>query len=82
MAVKQLSDGGSSGASLGQSATDKVAFHGATPVVQAATLTAPAATAATNSTPYGFSQAQADAVIAWIRAADTALKAKGLFAIS
>lgn len=77
MAVKQLSDGGSEGTVLGQSG-DKVAFFGATPSVKDTGFTAPAATAATNSTPYGFSQAQADAIVAWIRAADTALKAKGL----
>jgi hypothetical protein len=42
-----------------------------------ATLVAPAATAATNSSPYGFSQAQADAIVTWIRAADAQLKALG-----
>lgn len=40
MAVKQLSDGGSAGVSLGQSATDKVGFYGATPVVRGAAVTA------------------------------------------
>jgi len=40
-------------------------------------LVAPAATAATNSTPYGYSQAQADAIVTWIRAADAYLKALG-----
>ncbi|TPK18068.1 hypothetical protein [Mesorhizobium sp. B2-5-7] len=44
---------------------------------QASALTPPAATAATNSSPYGFSQAQADAIVTWIRAADAALKALG-----
>jgi len=77
MAVKQLSDGGSEGVVLGQSG-DKVAFFDATPSVKATGFTAPAATAATNSTPYGFSQAQADAIVTWIRAADAELKAKGL----
>lgn len=43
-----------------------------------ATLVAPAATAATNSSPYGFSQAQADAIVTWIRAADAQLKALGI----
>jgi hypothetical protein len=47
---------------------------------QTAALTPPAATAATNSTPYGFSQAQADALITWARAADAALKAAGITA--
>jgi hypothetical protein len=42
------------------------------------TLVAPAATAATNATPYGFAQAQADAIVTWIRAADAQLKALGV----
>lgn len=78
MTLKQVSDGGADGLSLGQSATDKVGFYGATPAVQIPATTAPAATAATSSTPYGFSQAQADAVITWIRTVDAALKARGL----
>lgn len=71
--VKELTDGGPSGARLGQSATDLVGFYGATPVDQPAALTAqlttltPAdaegtpdyATAAiTNSSPFGFASAQ------------------------
>jgi hypothetical protein len=34
-AVKQLSDGNSQGTSLGQSATDKISFYNATPLVKA-----------------------------------------------
>lgn len=78
MAAKQLSDGSADGVSLGQSSTDKVSLFGATPVVQPSALTAPAATAATSSTPYGYSQAQADAVITWIRAADVLIKNLGI----
>jgi hypothetical protein len=33
--VKQLSDGGSDGCCMGQSAADKIGFYGATPVAQA-----------------------------------------------
>lgn len=80
MAVTNLSNANSDGALLGQSASDKVGFHGATPIVQMTVTTAPAATAATNSSPYGFSQAQADALITWVRAVDAHLKAKGLIA--
>lgn len=80
MAVEYLGTGNDDGVVLGRSATDLIAFFNATPVDQPATLTAPAATAATNSTPYGFSQAQADAIVTWIRAADTALKELGLIA--
>jgi len=36
MALKELSDGGADGTRLGQSAADKVALYGATPVVQRA----------------------------------------------
>lgn len=36
MAVKQLSDGGTDGACLGQSVSDLVAFYGTTPVSQRA----------------------------------------------
>lgn len=42
------------------------------------TLVAPASTAATNSTPYGYSQTQADAIITWIRALDAQLKLLGI----
>jgi len=45
---------------------------GATSVVK------PAATAATNSTPYGYGQTQADAVVAWIRKVHDALVQKGI----
>lgn len=82
MAAKQLSDGGSAGTLLGQTATDLVGFYGGTPAVQIPVTTAPAATAATSSTPYGYSQAQADAILTWVRTVDAALKARGLIASS
>lgn len=80
MAVDYLGDNGPDGMCLGTSATELVAFHGSAPIVQMSVTTAPAATAATNSTPYGYSQAQADAIITWIRAVDAHLKLKGLIA--
>lgn len=73
MAIKELSDGGADGVRLGQSATDLVGFHGATPSDQRAALTAQLTTltpadaegtpdyaiaAITNSTAYGFASAQ------------------------
>lgn len=48
MAVKELSDKGVDGTRLGQSATDLIGFHGATPSDQRAVLTV--ATAATIGT--------------------------------
>ena len=56
----------------------KIAFLGAAPSVVTTGFVAPAATAATASTPYGFTEAQANAILTWIRAADAELKAKGL----
>lgn len=38
MAEKQLSDGGADGTVMGQSATDLIAFHGATPADQYTTI--------------------------------------------
>ena len=49
MTVKQLSDGGSDGVALGQSATDKVGFHGATPAIKATCTLSAALTAGTTT---------------------------------
>ena len=46
--------------------------------VSTPTVTAPANTGATNSSPYGFSQAQANAITAWIIAVDAQLRLLGL----
>lgn len=80
MAVKELSDGGSEGTRLGQSASDLIAFHGASPTDQYAAITSPAATAATNSTPYGYSQAQADAIVTAVNSILAVLREKGIIA--
>lgn len=80
MAADQLSKKCPDGTVLGQSGTDLVAMWGATPIAQAAALTAPAATAATNSSPYGYTQAQADALIVAVRAICTALHNAGIVA--
>lgn len=80
MAVKQLSDGGADGVSLGQSNTDKVSFYGVTPVAQrsGSAQAAVATTAATSSTPYGYSQTQADAIVALVNEMRATLVAAGL----
>lgn len=80
MAVKELSDGGSDGVRLGQSATDKISFYGATPIVQrsGAAQAAVATTAATASTPYGYSEAQANAIVALVNELRAAMVAAGL----
>jgi hypothetical protein len=80
MTKTYLGDGSEDGTVLGRSATDKIAFFNATPVVQPTTVTPPVATAATSTTPFGYSQAQADAIVTWVRAVDTRLKALGIIA--
>lgn len=80
MAVDYLGDNGPDGICIGTSATELVALHGAAPVAQMSVTTAPASTSATNSSPYGYSQAQADAIVTWIRAVDAGLKLKGIIA--
>lgn len=76
--VNNLSQANPDGTSLGQSATDKISFYGATPVVQASAITAPTSTAATSTTPVGFStNTQADAVVSAVRSIITALKNLG-----
>lgn len=66
-------DGTTFGASGG-----KIGFLGTAPSVKVTGFVAPAATAATNSTPFGYSEAQANAILVWVRALDAELKAKGI----
>lgn len=70
----------SAGDTVASSATKKLGFYGATPVVRRAgsAQAAVATTAATNSSPYGFSQAQADAIVALVNEMRAALVALGL----
>lgn len=77
MAATYLGDGSPEGSVFGRSG-GKIGFFGTAPSAIATGFTAPAATAATSTTPFGYSQAQADAIVTWIRAADAELKAKGL----
>lgn len=65
--VKELSDLGSGGTRMGQTAADLVSFHGATPVAQASAVTL--ATGATIAT-----------VVTAVQALITALSNKGLTA--
>lgn len=68
------------GSKIGTATTQKLGFFNATPVVQQAAITAPAATAATNVAPFGYSQAQADAIVTAVRALVTEIQALGLTA--
>lgn len=77
MAGTYVGDGSPEGTIVGRSG-GKVGFYGTTPTVIATGFTAPAATAATSSTPFGYSEAQANAILTWVRAVDAELKAKGI----
>lgn len=77
MAVQQLGDGNPDGSCLEPSG-GKLGFFGTTPVVKQTVGAAVASTAATNSSPYGFAQAQADAIVARLNEIRAALVAHGL----
>ncbi len=80
MPVRQLSDGNPDGTVLGQSAADLISFYNATPVAQrsGAIQAAVPTTAPTNSSPYGFSQSQATAIITLLNEIRTTLVGLGL----
>lgn len=77
---KNLAFGTSTGSQIGTAAAQKLGFYGATPIVQpsGASQAAVATTAATNSSPYGFSQAQADGLVALVNELRAALVAVGI----
>jgi hypothetical protein len=80
MPVKQLSDGNPDGTVLGQSASDQISFYNTVPVAQrsGAAQAAIPTTAPTNATPYGFSQAQAQAIITLLNEIRATLVGVGL----
>lgn len=80
-AVRQLSDGNSQGTVLGASATDKIGFYNATPVAQraAGSGAAVSTTAATQTTPWGFSTStQANAIVTLLNEIRATLTGLGL----
>ena len=78
--TRQLSDGDRDGTKIGQSATDKLGFYGVTPVAQRAgsAQAAVPTTAATSTSPFGYSEAQANAIVALLNEIRAALVAAGL----
>jgi hypothetical protein len=80
MPVRQLSDGNPDGTVLGQSAGDLISFYNAAPVTQRAGVAQAAVptTAPTNTSPYGFNQAQAEAIITLLNEIRTTLVGLGL----
>jgi hypothetical protein len=80
MPVRQLSDGNPDGTVLGQSPSDLISFYNTTPVAQrsgSAQAAIPTA-APTNSTPYGFTQAQATAIVTLLNEIRATLVGVGL----
>lgn len=64
---------------LGRDATSKCGMHGkATELRASAAQAAVATTAATNSTPYGYSQEQADGIVTLLNEIRAALVEKGI----
>lgn len=73
--------GTTTGNQLGTSTSQKIAFHGSTPVAQRAgsAQAAVSTTAATNSSPYGYTTAaQADAIVTLVNEIRATLVEKGL----
>ena len=81
--IKQNSDGGSGGTRVGQSATDLVGFHGATPSDQRAFTADVSTSVVTQTSPFGFaSSAQGVALLALVNEIKAVLVEKGLMASS
>lgn len=69
----------SGGFIVGQAADSKAGFHGEAVVQRAGSAQAAvAATAATNSSPYGYSEAQANAIVTLLNEIRAALIEKGI----
>jgi hypothetical protein len=68
------------GMAVGQSAADLVGFYGAAPIAQraGAAQAAVATTGATSTTPFGYTEAQANAIIALLNEIRAALVAVGI----
>lgn len=70
------------GLNIGKATTDKIGLYGVTPVVQPAgtsgSQAAVVATAATSSTPFGYSEAQANAIVATLNGIRAALVSAGI----
>jgi len=82
MAVEHLTRLNDDGTNFGQSSTDKIGFYGlTTPIVQPTITAACATTAATTTTPYGFTTlAQANKVTQTVYDIHARLVALGLMA--
>ena len=83
--IKQLSDGGPDGTTLGTTSTDKVAFWGGTPAAQPSGAgqadILSTASVSVSATQWGYTTStQATAIVTLLRAIRTALVANGIIA--
>jgi uncharacterized protein YkwD len=79
--INEVTTGASDGTHIGQATTEKIALHGATPVVQrsGSAQAAVATTGSTNSSPYGYTTAaQADGIVTLVNEIRAALVEKGI----
>lgn len=76
----QLAGDTTDGHLVGPLATSLVGFYGATPIAQraGAAQAAVTTTASTSTTPFGYTQAQADAIVTLVNEMRAALVASGL----
>lgn len=81
MAVDVIGVGSPDGSTLGADATEKVSLHGKTPTAMraGAAQAAVATTAATSSSPFGFAEAQANAIVTLLNEIRATLVEKGMF---
>lgn len=72
--------GTTTGTKIGTATAQKLAFHNSTPVIQraGAAQAAVADTGATNITPYGYTEAQANAIVSLVNELRAALVEKGI----
>lgn len=79
--VEYIGDGNPDGTVLGQSSSELIAFHGATPTDQYAAITSVSTSAPTSSSPFGFvTTAQLTALVTAVNSIIAALKEKGITA--
>ncbi len=80
MPVKQISDGNPDGTVLGQSTADLISFYNVQPVSQrsGAAQAAVPTTAPTNTSPFGYSQQQAAAILTLLNEIRATLVGLGL----
>lgn len=80
MSVRYITDKNSDGTSLGQATTEKISVYGVTPVVQrsGSAQAAVATTAATSTTPFGYAEAQANAIVTLLNEIRATLVAFGI----